>query len=477
MAVTVEHHMSDTDAFTMQLERDPLLRSTVVAVALLDRTPDWQVLEDRVERATRLAPTFRQRLMQVPLQLAPPRWVLDTDFDLAWHLRRVRIREDGGMPAVLTFARNAGMGAFDHDRPLWQITLLEGLPDGHAALVIKVHHALTDGIGGIQLATHVVDFDRDPTALDPLPEIPVGQRRGLLGDMADAVTYNARRVVTTAGQFVMSAPGSLVRATRHPLDVITDVAATAGSIARFVRPVTTTQSPVMRERRLQWRYDTLDVPFARLHDAAHQGGGSLNDAFLAGITGGLRNYHFHHGRDVEVLRLTMPVSIREDADPEGGNRVTLVRFEVPVGVTDAADRMKLIGERCRESRHERAIPYSNAIAAMLNLLPITVTGGMLKHVDFLASNVPGFKDDVYIGGARLDAFYPFGPTLGSAVNFTLMSYGAMCNIGINSDAGAVPDPEVLMDCLHRGFDEVLELSPDRSVADRAAELEDAVRAT
>ena len=144
MAITVEHHMSDTDAFTMQLERDPLLRSTVVAVALLDRTPDWQVLQDRVERATRLAPTFRQNLNQVPRQLAPPRWVLDTD------------------------------------------------------------------------------FDRDPAALGPLPEIPVGRIRGLLlGDMADAVTFNARRVVTRARQFVMSAPGSLVRATRHPVDVIT----------------------------------------------------------------------------------------------------------------------------------------------------------------------------------------------------------------------------------------------------------------
>lgn len=457
MSTTIERHMSDTDAFTMQLERDPLLRSTVVAVALLDRTPDWRVLHDRVERATRLAPTFREKLIQVPLQLAPPRWVIDADFDLAWHLRRARIREDGGMPAVLTFARNVGMGAFDHERPLWQITLLEGLPDDRAALVIKVHHALTDGIGGIQLATHVVDFERETTPIGPLPELPVGRRRGPLDGMADAAAYNARRMIGSVHHLATSVPSAFVRAVRDPVGVITDAANTAASIARFVRPVTTTQSPVMTNRRLQWRYDVLDVPFAELHDAAHRGGGSLNDAFLAGITGGLRSYHDHHGRDVGALRLTMPVSIREDDDPEGGNKVTLVRFEVPVGVADPTQRMQLIGERCRESRHERAIPYSNAIAATLNLLPITVTGGMLKHVDFLASNVPGFTGDVYVGGARLEAFYPFGPTLGSAVNFTLMSYGAVCNIGINSDAGAVPDPDVLLDCLRRGFDEVLQI--------------------
>ena len=457
MSMTIERHLSYTDAFTMQLERDPLLRSTVVAVALLDRAPDWDVLHDRVERATRLAPTFREKLIQVPLQLAPPRWVIDADFDLSWHLRRARIPEGGGMPSVLTFARNVGMGAFDHDRPLWQITLLEGLPDDRAALVIKVHHALTDGIGGIQLATHVVDFERDGSVLGPIPVLPVGRARDPLDGMADAAIYNARRIFDSIRHLIVSAPGVFVHAARHPVGVATDAATTAASIARFIRPVTNTQSPVMTNRRLQWRYDVLDIPFAELHDAAHRGGGSLNDAFLAGITGGLRKYHDHHGRDVEALRVTMPVSIREDDDPEGGNKVTLVRFEVPVGVTNPTERMELIGARCRASRHERAIPYSNAIVATLNLLPITVTGGMLKHVDFLASNVPGFTGDVYIGGARLDAFYPFGPTLGAAVNFTLMSYGAVCNIGINTDAGAIPDPDILMESVRRGFDEVLQI--------------------
>ncbi len=115
----------------------------------------------------------------------------------------------------------------------------------------------------------------------------------------------------------------------------------------------------------------------------------------------------------------MPVSIRVAGDHEGGNHVTLVRFEVLVDIAEVSERMRLIGDRCRAHRNERAIPYSNAIAATLNLLPVTVTGGMLKRVDFLASNVPGF--------------------------------------GINTDAGAVPDPAVLVDAVRRGFAEVLAL--------------------
>jgi diacylglycerol O-acyltransferase len=120
--------------------------------------------------------------------------------------------------------------------------------------------------------------------------------------------------------------------------------------------------------------------------------------------------------------------------------------------------MAVIDELCGRMRTDRAIPYSNAIAGALNFLPITVTGGMLKHVDFLASNVPGFEANVYVAGARLEAFYPFGPTLGSAANVTLMSYRGTCNIGINTDSGAVPDPKVFAHCLREGFDEVLALA-------------------
>ncbi len=455
VAVVPERHVSDADAFTMQLERDPLLRSTVVAVAILDRAPDWQVLEERVDRATRLAPTFREKLVASPLGLAPPRWVLDPDFDLAWHLQRASVRTGGDLGAVLAFARNTGMSAFDHDRPLWRITLLEGLPHGKAALVIKVHHALTDGIGGIQLAAHVVDREREPQPLGALPDAPAAPRHGPFDTVVDTAAYTCRRTTAAAREIVWSLPGNVVRAVRHPVGAVGDAASTVASVARFVRPVTTTRSPVMRARRLQWRYDALDVPFRELRAAAHRTGGSLNDAFLAGLTGGLRRYHEQHDRDVDQLCVTMPVSVRADDDVEGGNRVTLVRFEVPISVTDVEARMRIIGERCRALRHERAIPYSNSIAAMLNLLPVSVTGGMLKHVDFLASNVPGFGEDVYVAGARLEAFYPFGPTLGSAVNFTLMSYGDMCNIGVNTDAGAVPDPDVLLDAIRAGFAEVL----------------------
>ena len=158
-----EFHVSEVDAFTMQLERDPLLRSTIVAVAQFDRAPSWRAPR-RADRAGDPAgPDVSQKLVPTPWRLAPPRWVVDPDFDLSWHVRRARVAEPGGTAGgAHVRAGTRGMTAFDHDRPLWEFTLLEGLPDGRAALVMKVHHALTDGIGGIQIAAHVVDLERSP---------------------------------------------------------------------------------------------------------------------------------------------------------------------------------------------------------------------------------------------------------------------------------------------------------------------------
>ncbi len=245
---------------------------------------------------------------------------------------------------------------------------------------------------------------------------------------------------------------------RDPIEATREAARTTVALARFVRPISTTLSPVMTERHLRWHYDTIDVPLAALKAAAKTIDGTVNDGFVGGVTGGLRRYHEKHGAPVETLRLTMPISIRREDDPEGGNRVTLVRFDVPVGLQDPAERMREIDRRCNELREDRAIPWSSAVAGVLNLLPSSITGGMLKHVDFLASNVPGFPDPVYVGGARMVAFYPFGPTLGSAANITLMSYRDTCHLGVNTDMGAVPDPELFVECLRDGFGEVLELA-------------------
>jgi len=126
----VDVHMRDSDAFSWYMEKDPLLRSTVVCVLLLDRSPDWDRLPERLERSTRLSPGFRHRVVTPPLRLATPRWVVDPDFDLSWHVRRFEAAPPKTLSTVLEFARQTGMAGLDRDRPLWEFTFIEGLEGG-----------------------------------------------------------------------------------------------------------------------------------------------------------------------------------------------------------------------------------------------------------------------------------------------------------------------------------------------------------
>jgi diacylglycerol O-acyltransferase / wax synthase len=457
MAEPTEIHMRQSDAFSWYMERDPELRSTIVSVVRLDRPPDRDRLVARVDHLTRELPAFRQRVLEPPLRLATPRWTNDADFDLSWHLRWVHLES---WDEVLEAARVAAMTAFDPAHPLWENTFVEGLPGGEAAAILKLHHSLTDGVGGMQMALLLFDLERDASTDDaggpaPLP----GEHLGPLDLLRDALSHDWHRMLELARQGVGAALPAARAAVTHPLQAATEVVETARSVARMVAPVNDTRSPVMTGRHLGRHVGTLDVPLGALHDAGAAVGGTLNDAFLAGVTGGLRRYHEAHGTEVGELRVTMPISIRKDSDPIGGNRITLQRFEVPAGEPDVVARMRGVHEACARARAERALPLTNAIAGTLNLLPRGYVGAMLKHVDFLASNVPGFSFPVYLAGAEVLANYAFGPTIGSSVNVTLLSHRDTCCIGVTIDTAAVPDPEVLLGCLEDGFAEVIAAAP------------------
>lgn len=450
-------YMRDSDAFSWYMERDPLLRSTIVSVVVLDRAPDFERLLARADRATRLAPGFRHKVVEAPMRLANPRWVVDPDFDLTFHVRRVAVPPPGALSQVFDYARQSGMAGFDRERALWEFTVMEGLSGGRAALVLKVHHALTDGIGGMEIAKFFFDLEEDAPDGD-VPEAPVAELISTIELARDAIAHNANRVVGVASDWARAAPGALFMGIRHPRTTVRGVSALAQSIYRIARPVATTLSPVMADRRLEWHYDALAIPFPALRDAAHAAGLTLNDAFLGAVTGGLDRYHEARDAVVDELRLTMPISIRRPGDPIGGNRITLIRFKVPVGLRDVLGRMKQIHQAVDHARNEPGIPYTNAIAGALNLLPRTVVGGMLKHVDFLASNVPGIPIPLYLLGTRVLEWYAFGPTIGSALNATLISYNGTCFVGITIDTGAVDDPDAMIESLRAGFVEVLGLA-------------------
>ncbi len=453
-----EAHMSDSDALMWNIEKDPLLRSTIVTVLFFDRSPDWDTLVSRVERGSWLIPRMRQRVATPLLRMGPPHWSGDPHFDLMYHLRRVRACEPTD-DAVLDLARTAAMAGFDRSRPLWEYTLVEGLTDGRAAMVLKVHHSMTDGVGGMKLLLMLFDFERepaDPTPLDRVEAIPTFTA----GDLILKSLGHRRRRATGILARTIADTWSITNAlVHHPRESIGHAAEVGSSIARYLAPATTPHSQIMRARTLARSLGTLDVPLDDLKRAGKAVGGSLNDAFVAGVVGGLASYHEFHGEQVDDLRMVMPINVRDTGAALGGNHFTPARFLVPLTIKDPAERIVALGRLTREIRDEPAVALTDALAGILNQLPTTVTtavfGAMLKGADFVTSNVPGAPFPIYTGGAELERMYAFGPLSGSAMNVVLLSHCGTCCLGVNLDAVAVPDREVLLHCLEQSFADVV----------------------
>jgi len=453
--------MRASDTFAWHQEDDPVMRATIVGVLWLDRRPDWDLLRRRLGDAVERIPRLRQRIVETPVPLTPPRWVLDPDFDLSWHLRRVDAPGEHTPEDVLELARVEAMSAFDLSRPLWQFTLVEHVQGGTAALIMKLHHALTDGKGATVLASAFLDDRRTPA---PRAARPAATEQAATEQADDAsllpsvLAFHWNNAMDAFASGLRGVGPLAVGLVRDPLGAVRSGVRTARSIGRTVAPVVETMSPVMRGRGRGRALRVVTVDLADLRAAAACAQATVNDAFLTAVTGGLRRYHARHDSTVEAARVTMPVSIRVPTDPPASNRITLLRLTVPVAQPGTFLRLRQIHQICARARTARSLPFTDLLAGGLGLLPVAVTGGMLKHVDILASDVTGVPGTVYLAGAKVTAMAAFGPTLGCAVNITLLSHKGRCHVGLNLDTAAVPDPDVFTACLAEGFDEVVALT-------------------
>lgn len=415
------------------IERDPHLRSTVTALAVLDRRPPDADLHAAFERAVAGYPRLRQRIDDPGLPGLPRRWV-DTEVDLGYHVRRLALPEGAGDDGLLRLLEPFAMAAFDPARPLWEATLVEGLEGGRAALAIKFHHALADGVGGFGLARRLFD----DAATDEPPRR--SERRPWWSDAA-ALT----RGVLAAAADPAGAVSTAARRTRTAL--------------RLLAPTGPRCSPVLAGNGITWRFGEFWVELSAMRRTASALGVSVNDVFLTAVTGGLQRYHEHKGTTIERLRITLPVNLRRSDDEDGGNHFTPLRFVVPAGIPDLQERAAAIAHLARPRHRDPGLSVSDALAEVLARLPAPATtalmGMMLKNVDLVVSNVPGPDEPLRMAGATVERITAFGPPSGAAANVTLVSHAGCCTIGIVADTAAVDDPDALVACLRAAFDEVL----------------------
>jgi WS/DGAT/MGAT family acyltransferase len=458
--------MSDVEALMWSLDADPVLSSTFANITFFDRAPDPDRLRRRLWRASRAVPRLRRRVTE-SFGPATPTWEDDPDFDLDRHLRWVHLPPGSGDADVRALAVELAAAPFDRTRPLWEFTVVDGLPDGRAAMVQKIHHTITDGKGGIRMSLEFIDLERDapePPPLDDGPPSPV--ERPPWASAVDAVASLARRNADTARRVVDTAT-DLARDPMHVASLLAslpaETAATTRSLVRQLGVVDSHRSPLWSQRSLHRQLETFDVPLADAKATATALGGSVNDLFVAAAAGGAGAYHRRHGVGVGELRMSMPVSTRADRSP-GGNAFTPTRVLVPVG-SDPAERFALVHDRLTVTKSERAMHLTTSLAGLVNLLPRPVLVRLARQqvttVDFATSNVRAAPFDLFIAGSLVTGNYPLGPIAGTAWNLTTMSYRGVLNLGLHVDRAAVSEPQELRDDIVVAFEELVALGRPR----------------
>lgn len=453
--------LSALETLMWRADTDRAMRSTMMAVEVLDTAPDWNRLAAAHEWASRMVPRLCDRVAEPFGFAGTPMWVRDHALDLRYHVRRCRLGGDGGWPELLTMAAQLAMTPFDRTRPLWEAMLVEGLPDGKAAYLLKLHHALTDGLGLRQLLSQLHSRQRRHQPDKPQPAAPAIAVAG----PADHLARPLKHDIGAVPALIAGATALVSKGFRDPLGSAGRVARYVDSARRVLSPPDVPGLPLLSTRGGSWQFIALDLDLADLRAAAKCVGGSVNDAFLGALLAGFRLYHDELGIPLAndaAMPVSVPVSVRRDADSAGGNRFAPARLVAPVGMADPVARIEIIKQLVRKARGEPALETADVVAPLMARLPasvlVRVAGTATSGNDLQASNVPGPEDELYLAGARIERIYPFAPLPGCAAMITLHTYHGVCSVGANVDTAAIADPGLFGKCLRAGFAEVLTLA-------------------
>ncbi len=460
-AAGLPEELSAVDQLLHRGEANPRTRSGIMGVELLDVTPDWDRFRARFEHASRKVLRLRQKVVMPTLPTAAPRWVVDPDFNLDFHVRRVRVPEPGTLREVMDLAEVALQSPMDISRPLWTATLVEGLEGGRAATMLHLSHAVTDGVGAIEMFANIYDLERDPPPVDDAP-LPIPQDLSPNDLMRQGINRLPGSIAGGVLDVLGGAANALGRVVKDPISAVGGVVEYARSGARVMGPVAE-PSPLLRRRSLTSRSEAIDIKFGDLRTASKAAGGSINDAYLAGLCGALRLYHEAKGIPIAALPMAVPVNLRSDDDPAGGNRFAGVTLAAPVGVVDPTERIQKVRAQMTSKREERAIDVVGAIAPLISLLPDSVLGTVAESIvnsDVQASNVPMYPGDTFVAGAKILRHYGIGPLPGVAMMVVLISRAGYVTISTRYDRAAITDAALWAHCLVAGFDEVLALGGD-----------------
>lgn len=453
--------MTALDASFLYLER-PAVHMHVAGLSIFDPStrPDGRLRFDDVASviASRLhmAARFRQKTLRVPFDVALPVWADDPSFDLDFHLRRAALPAPGGRRELVEQVQRVLSRPLDRTKPLWELYVIEGLEDGHVATLLKVHHAMIDGLSGMHLAAALYDLSPDPRpgpTPPPWRPEPEPSTQSLLRDaLADLATHPIRGMVGAA-ESVRRSPALTAIGIGS---VLAGVQSIFGMGARPSSPLDVRIGP-------NRRFAITQAPVRRFKDIKDALGGTVNDVVLAAVGGALHRLLRARKEPTRgrALRVLVPVSVRGRGDGPLGNRVAPAFVDLPVGAMGPRRRLALVREGTRHLKESMMAMSADAIIGLGTYAP----GGLLAAAarvasrgpwfNLVVSNIPGPQQPMYLSGARLVASYPSLP-LGenSALSIACTSIGGTMAFGLTGDWDGMPDIDRLALALDESLDEL-----------------------
>jgi len=464
MSQITADRLTALDQAFLQMER-PGLPMHVASVGIFEAGP---LLDDRgalrlddvvahLEARAGLLPRLRQRVWEPPGDIGHASWVDDEDFDMRRHVDVVAVPAPGDEEALRTLAAETFAGTLDRRHPLWHLRFVTGLDGDRVALIQRTHHAMVDGISGVDVAAVVLELSPDGATVE-VPEPPPVAAPSVLDEVEELVGRAAHAPAAAAAVIAraLTHPGEAVRRSRSLVDAVATVLGDGVSA-----PDCSLNVPIGDRRELVWVRTRLSA----LKSAGREHGATANDVLLSAIAGGLRAQLVHRGEVLQTgryLKLLVPVSLRtQDERGALGNKVAAYLPALPIGIGDPVGRLQATSATMKRLKGHHEDQVSDLLLRLADALPVGVAAALARTVEHQAfvnlvvTNVPGPPVPLYLLGARMLEAFPIVPLGGNlSEEIAILSYEDAVTIGITVDPDSCPDVDVFVAGLRRSLDEL-----------------------
>jgi diacylglycerol O-acyltransferase / wax synthase len=423
--------------------------------------PSREEFRSHLEVRLGRVPRYRQKLAFPPLEAGRPFWVDDPNFNLDYHVRHTALPKPGSDDQLRELAGRIFSQRLDRSKPLWENWIVHGLEGGRFALISKTHHALVDGVSGVDIAT--VLFDLSPVPAEQEPDENDGWTPSPEPSDVELIAEGIVGLLKTPFSLAGRAAGAL----QHPVETLEQAREAAEGLGEVVwagmnpAPDVPLNVEIGPHRRVRWVQSRL----ADFKEIKNTLGGTVNDAVLAVVAGALRRWLQDRGvrtQGVE-LRALVPVSIRgEDERGSLGNRIAAMRGPLPVYVDDPVERLRLVQEGMGQLKESKQALGAEVIAGLTDFAPPTLLAQAsrlnfsTRLFNLIVTNVPGPQFPLYLLGREMEQIIPiaFLPE-NHALAVAIMSYNGKVDFGLLADYDAMPDIDAFATHLDESLAELL----------------------